>query len=155
MKKRTKYLAGTAALAALLTLSPAVTTPTAQAAEQCARSHLEPSPADKGGEDAVAWWYSGEGCDGSLDFGVSFDASDEVLNLTTNTKTDYLYADVEVYRPGGTVPIDTDKILGKGRHEIGTPDGSGNLTEGLIVNVRVCGEYDGKKKCSYWATGKA
>jgi catechol 2,3-dioxygenase-like lactoylglutathione lyase family enzyme len=111
---------------------------------------------DRDGDGRWAWVRLASSFDQSEFYQVYFDPYGERLILWDRFSDGHqARADVVVRDPSGAA-IDRDSNLYTsytGEFNLGTPDGSGDITEGLRVAIRVC--LAGTTICSGWATGRS
>ena len=152
-----------AATALALSLAPPsraheTTTCVTPASYSLAGSYRTPSPADPGSYDASISLVPTAG--GSRTYSAWFTAYGEKLQVTDFvTDCRRAEAEVRVYRhadahgaPYGLIDTDRFFVGSEATFDLGTPDGSGNITEGRWVAIRVRPEG---LRWSEWAYGKA
>jgi hypothetical protein len=111
-----------------------------------------PSPNDAGGYSArSAIWRTD---DPRQRYVVSFVPNGEVLHVM-DRRTDGHQARAEVAVASSIGVIDHDVLRSSydSTFDLGTPDGTGDIAEGLSVYIRVCVGETGR--CSPWAKGTA
>lgn len=114
-----------------------VTQPTAAAAGYCSYKNDWASAEDPGGRNAVAVLYRCETTKENYDYRAFFVAEGEKLILEDRwTDGAEVSSNLFVMRNGER--IDTDYFRGADSYNLGTPDGSGDVAEGLKVEFRVC-----------------
>lgn len=127
------------------------------------------SPNDSGGRDVRLAISEKAPCPtGNELFFAAFNANGETLTIGVHDADDHgyykIWVDSKVYNSSGTV-IDTDQQVYDGSlsgdnhrdYNIGTPDGSGDIAEGLKISLRLCGKVntDGSTKCTLYINGIA
>ncbi|MFF0726792.1 hypothetical protein [Streptomyces sp. NPDC004134] len=147
-----RRLTGVATTLAIATGIGVVTEPTAAAAGYCTYRNDWASREDPGGRNAVAVLYRCETTPENYDYRALFVAEGEKLILEDRwTDEAEVASNLFVYR--GRDMIDSDYLRGARTHHLGTPDGSGDIAEGLTVEFRVCARG---LQCSYlWVYGTA
>ncbi|MFF2642152.1 hypothetical protein ACFVUB_20190 [Streptomyces niveus] len=129
-----------------------VTAPTASAAGYCTYKNDWASAEDPGGRNAVAVLYRCETTPENYDYRAFFVAEGEKLLLEDRwVEGAEVAADLFVMKDGKR--IDGDYFEGVGSYNLGTPDGSGDIAEGLKVEFRVCAV--GIQCSSAWVYGTA
>lgn len=126
-----------------------------------------PSPADPGGKDVYLAVSTSTPCPANEVFWAYFHSYGEELEIGVHNAESVgytsIWVDLKVYNSSGTV-IDTDKLMFRGNeashevdvHNLGTPDGSGDIQEGLKVSLRLCGKLGiGYTKCTVYVNGIA
>lgn len=128
------------------------------AVNYCTYRNDYPSTNDTAGgaRDAIVYMYPCGQSVSSWHYKAFFDAYGELLTLTDRIADGYgVASDVRVLNSDGKV-LDYDSLhhaTDTKRFNLGTPDGSGDITEGLSVEFNVCAK--GLKCSNLYAYGKA